>query len=174
MDLQKKVEQSLTAMEIIPKGNSTLLPICCPDLGVKSTILKFDKSARVKSIFQYFVNKNRNFNPNDYMMFKEYPLLTSRVDGLPIKFTRIPVFPTMRISEVENCVLILVKKQYSDDALEDENTLMRNQNKLNIIKNYDMSCDLIKRSSSFKDPAEYKSALAAKLYEVCSCLMAGV
>lgn len=168
VNLQKKVEQSIQAMDISPEGRSTLIPICCPDLGVKSTILKLDKSAKVRAIFQYFANKIRNFNPNEYLIFKEYPLLTSMVDGLPIKFTRIPVFSSTKISEVENCVLIMIKKQYADDALEDENTLMRNQSKLSIIKNYDVSCALVKRSNSVKDPAEYKSAVSAKLYEVGS------
>lgn len=166
VDLQNTVKKSAQAMSIDRKSSSILVPVSCPDLGVRSSILKLDKNARVKSIFHHFAKKIRNFNPNDYYLQKEYAMLKSTIDDLPIKFTRIPIPPSIKVDQLYNSIIIMKKKEFANEILEDQNTLMRNQSKLSIIKGYDQASFSGQMAPLLEISSDYRSLTAAKVYEV--------
>lgn len=135
-------------------------------MGVKSTIIKMPKGSKVRELFGYFKKKVRNFNKNEFYFIQEQIQLTSLIDGKPIRFNDIPVPLDHVLGDLKNSMLIMCRKVYTDNLLDDNQLLTRNQNKLNIIKSYDTSLVNIRRSTVFSDPSEYRSVASAKFYEV--------
>lgn len=102
----------------------------CPAIGVKSSIIILPKTERAKAIFSYFSRKIRNFNPHNFELFLESASLPSIVDGLPLRFTRMPVSVTCPIRELTSGVVIMEAKSFADAVLEDQQTLANHRKKL--------------------------------------------
>ena len=147
VDIQKRVIQSMDALGLSLKDGYALLPVCCPDLGVKSSILMLAKSAPSKAIFTYFSRKIRNFNPNKFELYLETVMLVSVTDGLPIRFALAPILLTSRIKDLGKGLIIMKEKRFVDDVLEDAQTLANQHEKLLLIKRLDTATESPKNIS---------------------------
>lgn len=163
-DYQKKIDNIKSILSIDSHSTHILVPISSIDIGVKSTIVKMEKSNVVKDIFTYFKKKIRNFNKNDFSFTQERITLYSNIDGTPIEFDEVPLPLTTQLKDVSDSIIIMNKKIYKDDMLFDDKLSYLNQSKLNIIKSYDTS--IISNQRQMSHPLEYKSISSAKFYEV--------
>lgn len=139
VEIQRKVSQSNIALGLSPQHPEMLVPVTSPAIGVRISIIRKKRSSPANYIFEYFASKIRNFNKNKFQLFLERAYLPSSLDGLPLRFCRSPVPPNAKFSDLANGIVIMEQKTFADEALEDEQTLADQHNKLSLIKRFDMA-----------------------------------
>ena len=129
------------------------------------------KLDRVSDIYvqfhaKYFKKKSTNLCLKDFYFVKEEPLIFAEDGQTAVLFDQVPLFPDTPITEVQDNVIVMAKKAYKDELLDDHELYARNQTKLSQIKSFDLSSPSMRSPTSTVDSSEYRSPTAAKFYEV--------
>jgi hypothetical protein len=131
-------------------------------MNINSKVRDVFKSMKQRRLFR----RVKTLSVKDFLYYHERVTLWSDDSIQPVKFSRDLIDPNMPLLMCGNALIVMVKRQYHDDILEDESLLMRNKDKLSVIKTYDISIPAVRGDSLREKLDGYRSKNSAKIYEV--------
>lgn len=156
-------------MSSIPQ--SVLITVSCPQCNILKCVLNMNTGSKVRDIFKNMKQRRlfrraSTLSAKDFLYFHESVTLWAEDKSVPIKFSRELMDTGMSLAGCANALIVMVKKEYQDDELEDESLLKRNTDKVAVIKSYDISMPAARGASLREKLDGYRSKTSAKIYEV--------
>ena len=166
--LIKKVEDYRRTL--CPDSDETVFAICIPDLNIIRSFQKLKKTDKVGCIFCIVRSKHLKRKPRDKCLRDFYlsveKVVVQATDGSPLITELVPTSLDMLVGDIQQHILVMSRRVYRDEVIDDKKLQYRNQSKLQIIKTFDVSLQDNKKTPGSSNPNTYKSLNTAKIYEV--------
>lgn len=121
-----------------------LISISSPHLNIVKSVLSMNPKHKVSSIYDFLVKRQQikregNCSSKDFEYFKTEIYAWDDKKTTPIVFQRVAVDPNVKLGKIKDSPILMVKRQYFDEKMDDNTLLTKNNAKLAVIKEFDES-----------------------------------
>ena len=133
-----------------------------------------DPKSRVSDIYEFLIIRKlikriRNCSFKEFEYYSDEISLWAEDGTTPLQFQRVRIDFSSKLASIKDSPILMIKRTYFDDLMDDNTLLTKNKSKLAVIKSLDESMAPERPALTDEGAVEYSPA-AAKIYELFPCI----